>query len=124
MYDLLMADLVQDMRDHVVQIKADLKEGRKNSQVTIFHDVLTNENVRPEEKETAHLAVEAQLLVGAGTITTAHTLCTITFYLLDNPKIVERLQQELITLKDPKWQQLEMLPYMAGIIQHILYAAY
>lgn len=100
------------MRDHVLEVKADLKEGREADQKTIFHDILTNENIRPEEKESSYLSDEAQTIIAAGTLTTAHALSVITFHLLDQPKILQRLQEELSTLSAPKWQQLEQLPYL------------
>ncbi len=48
-------------------MKDDIANGRKpTGQRTIFHDMLTNKKVRPEEKETTHLMTEAQVLVAAG----------------------------------------------------------
>ena len=69
-----------------------------------------------------HLQDEAQVIIGAGTITTAHILATTTFYLIDNPSIRGKLQAELKPLiqetgRKPKWYQLEQLPYLSAITQ-------
>lgn len=76
-----------------------------------------NEQIRPEEKAVPHLANEADVLMGAGTTTTAHILSTLTYHVIRNPKILERLQSELGTVMSetqpsPTWQQLEQLPFL------------
>jgi cytochrome P450 len=91
-------------------------------QTTIFYDVLSNPQVRPQEKEIDHLQDEAQVIIGAGTITTAHILAATTFYLINNPSIRGKLQAELEPLMQetggkPEWSQLEQLPYLSAIIQ-------
>lgn len=105
------------MKDNVLEVKADLKEGREADQKTIFLDILSNEDIRAEEKESSYLICEAQTIIAAGTLTTSHMLCLLTFHLLDNPKILQRLQEELRTVAEPKWQQLERLPYLARFFQ-------
>ena len=48
-------------------MKDDSAKGRKPiGQRTIFYDMLTNDEVRPQEKETTHLKTEAHVVVGAG----------------------------------------------------------
>ncbi len=48
-------------------MKDDIANGRKpTGQRTIFYDMLTNDQVRPEEKETTHLMNEVQIVVAAG----------------------------------------------------------
>lgn len=110
------------MTEQVLEVKTDLKEGRKTDQKTVFHDILSNEKTRPEEKENRYLISEAQTVIGAGTLTTAHILCTLTFHLLDNPLILQKLQNELVTISEPKWQQLEKLPYLVGFLTHLHWA--
>ena len=103
-------------------MKADLAAGKKpEGQTNIFYEVLSNEKVRPQEKDTDYLQEEAQTIIGAGTVTTGHILAQLTFYIVDNPKILARLQEELGTVMSeanpsPKWQQLEQLPYLTAII--------
>ena len=108
-----------------------MEEGRKQTgQTTIFYEVLSNDRVRPQEKTTDYLQDEAQTVMGAGTVTTAHILALATFYILDNPAILEKLQSELATILDeksnpsPRWQQLEQLPYLSAVITEALRIGY
>lgn len=78
--------------------------------------------MRPQERTTEHLAIEAQAVVAAGMITTAHILNVIMFYVLENPAILARLQCELAGLSaensgaKPTRQQLERLPCLTANI--------
>lgn len=122
------------MRNQVIRVKKELEEdGKITESTTIFYDVLTSDQVRPEEKTTAHLADEGNInlkqivllcsisstgstLMAAGTITTAHTLAVLTFHVLSNPHILQRLQAELGTVmvgkELPTWHKLEQLEYL------------
>lgn len=120
----LMAFLNQQayLTEHVDGMKADIAEGKpEKGQKTIFWDILTNDEVRFSEKETHHLVTEAQAVVGAGTVTTAHTLSIAAFHLLDNPDILARVRKEIESVwpesgLGPKWHQLEQLPYCGAVI--------
>lgn len=51
------------------------------------------------------------------TTTTAHTLCVLTFHLLQNPEILKKLQLELESVipepdSQPRWSELEQLPFL------------
>ncbi|KAH0344390.1 alcohol oxidase, partial [Aureobasidium melanogenum] len=64
---------------------------------------------------------EGFILVGAGGETTAQTLAVLTFHLLNNPIVLQKLQHELDTLMPSpegqvSWQQLEQLPYFRAVI--------
>ena len=106
------------MSERINQTKEELEMGHKPmGQTTIFLDILTNDNLRPQEKETDYVVEEAKTLIAAGTVTTGHTLAVITFHLLNNPEMLEKLQSELrVVMPDNqsqvKWHQLEQLPYM------------
>ena len=121
---------LQGFRRQVIEAKETIARGEKPvGQETIFYDVLTNDQVRPQEKETDHLQDEAQTIIGAGTVTTAHILALTSFYLVDNPTILEKLQKELGNLMSetgpsPKWQQLEQLPYLTAVITEGLRIGY
>ena len=121
---------LQGFRRQVIEAKETIARGEKPvGQETIFYDVLTNDEVRPQEKETDHLQDEAQTIIGAGTVTTAHILAITSFYLVDNPVILEKLQTELGNLMSetgpsPKWQQLEQLPYLTAVITEGLRIGY
>ena len=75
------------------------------------------------ELSTERLTREAMALLGAGTTTTAGALGLISYYILANPQIKERLQKELASVtagypeKPPKWAHLERLAYLQAVIK-------
>ncbi|KAI4243209.1 MAG: hypothetical protein L6R40_003577 [Gallowayella cf. fulva] len=97
-------------------------------QTNIFYDVLTNPTVDAHIKETPYLQDEAQTIIGAGTVTTGHILSLLHFYILDNPSVRAKLQSELGNLMSstpqPKWAQLEQLPYLSAVITEGLRIGY
>ena len=61
------ADEWQTIRALVLKIKNELSEGRKGSgRKTIFYDILTNDQIRPQDKETERLVGEGLSVVAAG----------------------------------------------------------
>ena len=55
------------VRAKVLDVKAELAEGRKPSgQKTIFYDLLTNDQLGPEDKTMLRLEQESLSLVAAG----------------------------------------------------------
>lgn len=127
---LSLIDMQVDIHIQVLDIKDGLAKGQKiTGQRTIFYDILTNDDIRPQEKETMPLVEEANLVVGAGTITTAHILSVISFHLISNPDILAKLQQQLQSImpdadSTPKWIELEQLPYLNAVIQEGLRIGY
>ncbi|KAL8708835.1 MAG: hypothetical protein Q9220_006291 [cf. Caloplaca sp. 1 TL-2023] len=113
----------------VLQAKDNVARGRKpEGQTNIFYDVLTNPEVEPHIKETSYLSDEAQTIIGAGTVTTAHILAIVNFYIINDPSVRQKLQAELGTLMSinpaPKWSQLEQLPYLTAVITEALRIGY
>ena len=108
------------LRDQVVAVKKDLEKGQKPAgQKSVFYDMITNDHVRPEEKTTDHLVLEAVTVISAGMNTTAQILSVITYHLLQDPSILHRLQEELASVmshngETPSWQTIEQLPYMVS----------
>lgn len=85
---------------------------------TIFQAMLDSD-LPPEEKAADRLQDEGQTLVGAGSETTAKALSLITFYLLQNKPLLQRLREELATVpaepgRDSLLPQLEKLPYLVS----------
>jgi cytochrome P450 len=76
-----------------------LSEGEKKSQKnkSIFQDILRS-NLPLSEKAPARLAAEANLLLIAGTETTARALSVVLFHILDNPQTLLLLREELAPL--------------------------
>jgi cytochrome P450 len=120
------------IRDCEKAIKA-IKNGsydpdNKASHPTLFHELLQND-VPAHEKSVGRLVQEAQIVVSAGTETTAWCLSVITFHLLSNPAILKKLRKELEEaipdLKKPvPVERLEQLPYLSAVIQEGLRLSY
>jgi cytochrome P450 len=67
------------------------------------------------------LSDEGNILIGAGSETTAQILAVLSYHLISNPAVLAKLQKELETvMPDPntpvKWQQLERLPYLVSLL--------
>ena len=97
---------------------------RNPSHLTIFHEIL-NSKLPPKEKASLRLAAEAQVIIGAGTETTAWNLTVALYYLLAEPEILLKLKEELKTAI-PNTDVLvplvvlEKLPYLTGVIKEAL----
>jgi cytochrome P450 len=80
----------------------------------------------PEPEKTAHrIAGEAQIAIGAGTLTSSHALKHATYHLLANPPILERLMGDLQkAIPDPEsppnLRELEQIPYLVAILYETL----
>ena len=117
-------------RSQIRDVKASIARGEKpEGQTSIFYDVLTNPEVRPQEKTDSHMQDEAQTLIAAGSLTSAHILTYITFHIISNHSILQKLQAELEPVTSgsstsPKWQQLEQLPYLTAVIAEGLRMGY
>jgi len=110
------------MQDCQAQIKGVMDgnpdDYEKGSHPTIFHEILQSD-MRPSEKTLGRLWQEAEILLAAGTETTAWTLSVITFHLLSNPDQLQSLRSELEELmpnsaKPASCVELEKLPYLVG----------
>lgn len=89
---------------------------KEKSIPTVFHDVIESD-LPPREKTLDRLYQEGQTFVAAGTETTAWCLTVITFYLIENPSIMEKLRTELQNANASTGTELEKLPYLSAIIQ-------
>lgn len=87
---------------------------------TIFNEILQSK--RPaSEKSKQRLFDESQVIVSAGVETTATSLSTGMFYLLNDKQRLGKLKEELLQVwKDvespPSLTQLEALPYLTACI--------
>ncbi|PQE20317.1 Cytochrome P450 protein [Rutstroemia sp. NJR-2017a BBW] len=97
------------------------KEGSLKSN-TVF-DQLVNSDMPESELSVERLASEAQVLMGAGTVTTARSMDHLVFHILRNSHVRDRLEVELkVVMADfpetiPSWQTLEKLPYLQACIK-------
>ncbi|KAI1818677.1 putative cytochrome P450 [Poronia punctata] len=100
----------------------------QNLHATIFHELL--ESDLPEnEKTLSRLWQEGQIIIGAGTETTAWTLSVILFYILRDRTVYKNLMTELeAAIPDPtshpSCNELEKLPYLSACISEGLRLSY
>ncbi|KFY05415.1 hypothetical protein O988_00004 [Pseudogymnoascus sp. VKM F-3808] len=130
-HPLLAAFLAQ--RRHIVKQISDIKTGANTSNqdlshATIFHEILSSKLPEPE-KSIRRLSDEAEVLVLAGTLTTAWTLDLSTFHLLRTPSALSKLKAELrAAIPDPSQPTplvvLEQLPYLNAVIKESLRLTY
>ncbi len=87
---------------------------------TIFHAVLDSK-LPAHEKTARRLQDDAQMLVMAGTLTTAMTLEVITFWLLHQPETLRKLKDELNAVMPSvedvgtlSIAKMEALPYLSA----------
>jgi cytochrome P450 len=112
--------------DRALQRKAGQKPSRDSGHLkssTIF-DHLVNSDLPSEELTTERLASEAQVLMGAGTVTTAASLSHLVVYILSHSHVETRLRAELseaasalgigVALTD---RHLERLQYLQASIR-------
>lgn len=122
----IFASQAQEVKEeHATKIKP-LSDGDNGLQKLILESMI-HANVPAAEKSLRRLTEEAQLLVIAGTLTTAHTLMTISWYLLSNPPVLARLKDELANVQDSsstdlkqaqiRLRTLESLPYLTATIR-------
>ncbi|EKG16029.1 Cytochrome P450 [Macrophomina phaseolina MS6] len=88
---------------------------------TIFHEIL-NSKLSDYDKSTDRLWQEGEVVVAAGTITTAWALGVSTYFALASPAILSQLKRELeAAIPDPGQPlnliALEQLPYLTGVVQ-------
>lgn len=93
----------------------------KSSHVTIFHEILNDPNLPPDQKTESRMMAEAESLVGAGTLTSAHMLALTSYFVLANPSILKNLLAELETAmpdptSTPSQQVFESLPYLNAVM--------
>ena len=86
---------------------------------TVFHDIL-DAKLPDEEKSARRLMDEEIVLVGAGAETTGRTLAVLTWFLLFDQDVYQKLTSELRTaLPTPDTPttsaNLEQLPYLVCI---------
>ena len=119
-----LAKQVADVKTATGTKKAGASDDQPNtaSDTTIFHELLERSALPPNELTETRLTDEAITLVGAGLVTTAHTLTFISFYLLNQPETLAKLQKALQPLmqrypaETPTWTQLESVPYLHAVI--------
>ena len=89
---------------------------------SLFRHIFSSE-MPPSELSTERLTKEAEVLLGAGTVSTGRTLDFISYYVLANRNIRRRLEEELNEVMadyprvTPKLVELEKLDYLKALIK-------
>jgi len=104
--------------------------GPDAAHVTVFRELLDSK-LPSQEKQPRRLAAEAQVLVSAGSETTAKALTFATYSLLTSPVVLQTLKVELETAipgSDPaakiSLEQIQHLPYLSAVIKESLRLTY
>lgn len=93
-----------------------------NDQAKTIFDALNNPSLLPPQERTLdRLQDEGQILLAAGSETTAKTLTVIALHLLRSPAVLARLREELISVmptptSTASWVELEALPYLVRLL--------
>lgn len=117
--------MIDANRDRIEKTESAALEGRNS----IFRHMLAF-NLPESDLSTDRLTKEAQVLLGAGTVSSARTLDILTFYVLNNEAWRQRLQDELAPRmryypeKVPTWAELEKLPFMQALLKETLRLSY
>jgi cytochrome P450 len=128
----LMTNIIpQDIHKQIAAVRARATVSDKDPDAmhsTIFHEILSSK-LPDSEKSQKRLSHEAQIVVGAGTLTTAWTLCVGICNVLLSPSILRTLKDELrAAIPDPSSHPsllvLEQLPYLSAFIQESLRLSY
>jgi cytochrome P450 len=117
--------------EYLAQVRAVMSGGDadKTSHVTVFHEILNEPTLPPSEKTEMRMKAEAQSLVGAGTLTSAHMLSLTSYFILKDQEVYRNLMKELeIAMPDPdsspSQQTFESLPYLNAMMDEGLRLSY
>lgn len=115
--------------NHIVEAQHRKAQGiqfvRKDSKFkcdTLF-DHLVNSDLPDSELSVSRLASEAQVVMGAGTVTTARSMDHLAVHILLNERVRTRLSEELrepmakFAEEMPSYKVLEQLPYLQACIK-------
>lgn len=91
-------------------------QGEKEAD-SIFRALRDNEELPAAEKSLERLTDEGEILIAAGSETTAKTLTWTAFYIINTPGVLEKLREELKSVMKrstdvPSLTELEKLPYL------------
>ncbi|KAH9909477.1 cytochrome P450 [Xylariomycetidae sp. FL2044] len=122
---ILMKEIYIHTPARVHQAREDYNASRVRSRPSVFTDILAS-SLPDSEKTPDRLSGEGFSLTGAGTETTAWALSVITYYVLSQPTVLDKLVAELqgLDAKNLTWSSLEKLPYLGAVISEALRLSY
>ena len=120
-------------RQHIIDAKKELEEKPDHAAFetrnSVFRHLLTS-GLAESDLSVERLTREAQVFLGAGSISAARTLDFISYYIISNEGYLKRLQMELEPLmqdyprKTPSFIKLEKLPFLQALIKEGLRLSY
>ncbi|KAJ5495040.1 cytochrome monooxygenase aflU [Penicillium diatomitis] len=116
-YAFALMDQKQFIHDQVVAIQTGQNKGSAGSVM----EKLSGPGLPDHFKSARNLSDEGFALVIGGTETTARSLSVGLFHLLNEPRLIHKLREELRAVmptptSKPTWNQLEQVPYMMGVV--------
>ena len=119
----------QEYESQVRSILSHTDKTSTESHPTVFHSLRDDPDLPLSEKSLPRLVMEAQTLIGAGTLTTTHMLSMTAYHILANPpilrKLLEELEEAIPDIATPcPLQTLEQLPYLSAVISEGLRVSY
>lgn len=102
--------------------KSDVSGRTSTVHTSLFCHIFSSE-IPPSELSVERLTKEAEVLLGAGTVSTGRTLDFISYYVLADRNIRKRLEEELDEVMadyprvTPKLVELEKLDYLKALIK-------
>lgn len=112
-------------KDTVAKVVARAKEQEKPGSARntpLLEKVIRDGTLPKSEKSVYRMSAETNVLLSAGTDTTARTLAIAHYHILSRPDIRSRLLAELRTMMPtpgspvPSMDELERLPYLVGVV--------
>ncbi|KAK8215694.1 putative cytochrome P450 [Phyllosticta capitalensis] len=116
----------KELQGHAKKILASGGAVKPGESPTALHALGASTRLPPEDKTVWRTAMEAEILLNAGTETTGITLAMMVYHLHRHPRILRRLKSELLECSaDPlselvDFQTLNRLPYLQAVIQETL----
>ncbi|KAL8908198.1 MAG: hypothetical protein Q9171_005551 [Xanthocarpia ochracea] len=113
-------NISQAKRDKEKNITTGLSGDDRGS---LFHYIVSSSSMPVSEQSTERLAKEAQVLLGAGTASTARTLDVTVYYILANQHVRNRIMEELAAPMSnfpdvfPSLATLRSSPYLQAVIK-------
>ncbi|KAG7008897.1 hypothetical protein G7Y79_00004g014810 [Physcia stellaris] len=125
MYLVLQSQGVLLQQSIAISKQRDNPNYKETGRPSMMETFMNSPTLPESEKRPERIKAEAQIAIGAGTLTTAHALKAATYHILANPPIHEKLMAELITSipdpgSPPTLRHLEQLPYLKAIMQETL----
>lgn len=120
-------------RQHIIDAKQELEEKPDyenfETRNSVFRHLLMS-GLPESELSVERLTREAQIFLGAGSISTARTLDFISYYIIANEEYLKRLHVELAPLMEgyperlPSFVELERLTFLQALIKEGLRLSY